>query len=164
MLPDPLHPAVVHFPVALAILAPLLALLVSVAIRARVVRARSWMVVVLAHAVLAGSAWFATETGEDQEDRVEKVVAERHIHTHEEAAERFLWLAVAAAVVSAGGVLGGSLGGIARVATLAAGVAVIAASYPVGESGGALVYEHGAASAYVAKPSPPLEAASPIPD
>ena len=149
MLPDPLHPAVVHFPIALGVLAPLLAALVFAAIRAGLVPARSWALVVLCQLLLTGSAWLALETGEDQEDRVEKVVAERHIKDHEEAAERFLVITGVAAAASVAGLLAGSIGGVGRIATLAAGVAVIAAGISVGHSGGALVYEHGAASAYV---------------
>jgi len=163
MLPDPLHPAVVHFPIALAILTPLLALLAFGAIRAGWVPARTWAVIVLAHLLLAGVAWFALETGEDQEEKVEKVVAERHIDTHQEAAERFLWIAAGAALVSASGLLAGRRGEIGRVATLVVGLLVIAASVWVGKTGGALVYEHGAASAYVKKPTVPIEGTSPIP-
>lgn len=148
-LPDPLHPAIVHFPIALAILTPLLAALVFGAIRAGAAPAGSWAVVVLAQLLLAGSAWLAVETGEDQEDTVEKVVAERYVDAHHDAAERFLTVAVAAAVVSAAGLLAGRRGTIGRIATLAAGVAVIVMIVPAGSSGGALVYEHGAASAYV---------------
>ena len=154
MLPDPLHPAIVHFPIALAILVPALALLVIGAIRGGIVPARGWVVVVLAQVVFAGSAWFATETGEDQEERVEEVVAERHIETHEEAAEWLFRIAVVGALVSGTGLLAGGAGAIGRIATLAVGVAAIAASVQAGRTGGALVYEHGAASAYVGKHLP----------
>lgn len=41
---------------------------------------------------LAVSSWVAVETGEQQEDRVERVVGERPLHSHEEAAELFLLL------------------------------------------------------------------------
>jgi uncharacterized membrane protein len=126
MMPDPLHPAVVHLPIALAILVPLCAALAILSIHKGFLPARSWAAVVLLQAMLVGSTWLAVETGEDQEERVERVVAERYIKTHEEAAERFLALT--------GGV-------VAALAILAAGVAV-------GHSGGALVYEHGAANAY----------------
>ena len=91
MLPDPLHPAVVHLPIALAILVPLVA-----AVRTRwrrgsaIVPVRGWAFVVLLQVLLVGTAWLAIETGEDQEERVEKVVAERHIEDHEERAERLL--------------------------------------------------------------------------
>jgi len=164
MLPDPLHPAVVHFPIALAVLTPFFALLAFAAIQTRRAPARSaWMVVVLAQLLLAGSAWLALETGEDQEETVEKVVAERHIHTHEQAAERFLAIAAAAAAVSATGLLAGRAGAIGRAATLVAGVFVIAAGIWVGHTGGSLVYEHGAAAAYVEKPPKPIESSSRIP-
>ena len=74
--------------------------------------------------------------------------AERHIEEHEEAAERFFYIALAAALVSAAGLLQGGRGQAARAATLVAGLAVLAASVAVGHSGGELVYKHGAASAY----------------
>jgi len=150
MLPDPLHPAVVHMPLALAVLVPALALLAIVAIREAFLPARTWTAIVLLQALLAGSAWLALETGEDQEERVEKVVAERHIESHEEGAERFLVLAGVALVVSGAGLLRGRAGAVGRLATLAASGVALAAAVAVGHSGGELVYRHGAASAYVA--------------
>lgn len=153
MLPEPLHPAIVHLPIALALLSPALALLTWLAIRAGFVPSRTWAIVVLLQALLVGSSWLAIETGEDQEEKVEDIVGERHIESHEEAADRFLSVAIVAAVVSAGGLLAGSRGGIARAATVAAGAAVLAAGIAVGHSGGELVYRHGAASAYVERGS-----------
>jgi len=147
-IPDPLHPAVVHLPIALAVLMPLLALLAGLAIRQGFVPARAWGAVVLLQAVLVGSAWYALETGEDQEERVEEVVAERHIEEHEEAAERFHRLGIAALVLVAAGLLPGRAGGVGRAAAVVATVVVLAASVPVGHSGGELVYRHGAARAY----------------
>jgi uncharacterized membrane protein len=149
MMPDPLHPAVVHFPVAIAALAPLAALAAFVAIRAGWLPARSWVAIVALQALLAGSAWLAIETGEDQEERVERVVRESFIEEHEEAAERFLAVTVVALVVSAAGLLRGSGGTVGRAATAAAGALALAAAVAVGHSGGELVYRHGAADAYV---------------
>jgi hypothetical protein len=148
-IPDPLHPAVVHLPLALAGLMPLVALGCALAIRTGFVPARAWLAVVLLQALLAGSAWFATETGEDQEERVERVVDERFIEEHEEGAEWLLRLAVAGLVISAAGLLPGRLGGAGRLAAIAATAVVLAAALRVGHTGGQLVYEHGAASAYV---------------
>jgi uncharacterized membrane protein len=149
MMPEPLHPAVVHFPIALALLTPLLALGALLAIRRGWLPARIWIAVVLAHALLAGSAWLAVETGEDQEERVEEVVRESAIEEHEEAAERFLSLAIGVGVVSAAGLLRGGLGLAGRGATVAAGALALAAAVATGHSGGELVYRHGAADAYV---------------
>lgn len=148
-LPDPLHPAVVHLPIALAVLVPAFALLGILAIEARLVPARTWCVVVLLQAALAGSAWLAHETGEEQEERVEDVVAERPIEDHQEAADRLLKLAFATLAVSAAGLLPKRAGTLGRFATLAAAGIALAAGISVGRSGGELVYRHGAANAYI---------------
>ena len=50
MLPDPLHPAVVHLPIALAILLPGLALLGAWAIRSKLVPPRTWVALLLLQA------------------------------------------------------------------------------------------------------------------
>lgn len=155
-LPDPLHPAIVHFPIAIAALLPFAAAAVALAIARGWLAPRAWALVVLLHAVGAGSAWFAEETGHDQEERVEKVVAERHIHDHEEAAETLLRVFVATWLVTAAGLLGGRAGSLARATAVLGGAAVLGFSVPAGRSGGALVYEHGAASAY-REPVPPPE-------
>lgn len=150
MLPDPLHPAVVHLPIALAVVVPLLAVLTIAAIHRGLLPARSWALVVLLQAILAGSGWLALETGEDQEERVERVVAERHIETHEEAAERFLILAWVGLAACGAGLLPGRPGTAGRVAGTLAALVVLSAGVRVGHTGGELVYEHGAASAYAA--------------
>jgi len=149
MLPDPLHPAVVHMPIALAVLIPALALLGALAIRMKLVPRRSWLALVLVQGLLVGSGWLALETGEEQEERVEEVVAERHIEAHEEMAERFQLAAVVALLVAATGLLPGPAGGVGRGAAVLATLAVLAAGAQVGHSGGELVYRYGAANAYV---------------
>jgi uncharacterized membrane protein len=149
MIPDPLHPAVVHLPIALAILIPGLAILGVYLIRRRLVPAHTWGLLVLLQALLVGSGWMALETGEDQEDRVEQIVAERHIETHEEAAERFMVFAGLGLLAMGAGLLPSGTGAAARVAGSAAALVVLAAGVPVGHSGGELVYKHGAAGAYV---------------
>jgi uncharacterized membrane protein len=155
MLPDPLHPAVVHFPIAIAALLPFAAALAALAIASGWLDRRAWAGIVLLHAVGAGSAWFAEETGHDQEERVERALGERleePLHEHEEAAE---WLVLgfgATFVLTAAGLLGGRAGGLVRAVAVAGALALTAMSVRVGESGGALVYEHGAADAYVKRP------------
>jgi len=158
MLPDPLHPAIVHFPVVLAVLVPLFAVAAAWAIRRGRMPRRLWAGVAVVQLLLLGSAWVALETGQAQEETVERVVAERHIEAHEEAAERFLWLAGAATVVVVAGLLGGPRGEIARWAACAATAATLVAVVPVGHSGGELVYRHGAASAYASTAADALPA------
>lgn len=154
-MPDPLHPAVVHFPIAIALLLFPAAALVALGVAAGWLDRRAWALVLLLHAGGAGSAWFAEETGHEQEERVEEVVAERHIHDHEEAAERLVAVMAGTLIVTAAGLLGGRVGGLARAASVVAALGVLAASYPAGQTGGALVYEHGAARAYAKPPGAP---------
>ena len=148
MLPDPLHPAIVHLPIALALLVPLVALFALAATRLGFLPVRGWVFVALVQGLLVGSAWLALETGEDQEERVEKVVAERHIEDHAERAERLLIAAGVALVVIGAGLAPSRFGSVARPLGLALSLGVAALAADVGHSGGLLVYEHGAAAAY----------------
>lgn len=153
MFPDPLHPAVVHFPIALAAITPLIAALILLAIRSGRTPPLTWAVVVVLQALLVGSAWLAHETGEEEEERVEKVLDERHIEEHEEAGDWVLWLGAAGLAAAAVGLAGGSAGAWARVGALAISLVTLAAAVRTGHLGGELVYRYGAANAYLEKPS-----------
>src|SRR5262245_19236195 len=98
MFPDPIHPAVVHLPIALAVVVPLFAFGGLFAIRSGYLPARAWLAVVVLQVLLAGSAWLAMETGEDQYDRVKRVVAEEQIDEHADAGHWFMYAATAAAL------------------------------------------------------------------
>ena len=149
MIPDPLHPAVVHLPIALAVLIPAFALLGTWLIYRGFLPARSWILLVVLQTLLVGSTWVALETGEREEDRVEQVVAEVPIEAHEEAAERFYVLTAIGLLFCGAGLLSGKKGDIGRIAGTVATVAVLAAGISVGHSGGELVYKHGAGNAYI---------------
>ena len=148
MLPNPLHPAVVHFPVVLAFLVPLFAIGAVWAIRRGARPRRAWSIPLAAALALAGSAWAAVETGEAQDERVERVVAEQPLSRHEEMAETFLTASAGLAIVAAAGLIGGIAGRAARVATALGSVGLLAGAAMVGHTGGELVYKYGAASAY----------------
>lgn len=144
------HPKLVHLPIALAALMPAISAGLLFAWFRDLLPRRAWFIAVALQAVLVLSSIAAMRSGEAEEERVERVVAESAIEAHEEAAELFTWFS--------GGVLLLFVAGSAIPATGAARVAAGAAAagslvvlflgYRVGEAGGALVYEHGAASAY----------------
>jgi uncharacterized membrane protein len=148
LIPDPLHPAVVHLPIALVLMLPFVAIGALVAIRRGGRPVIAWGLTLAVLATLVASAWLATETGERQEERVEEIVGDAPMHAHEEAAEAFLLLAFGVLVISAPGLRRGGIGRLARIAGLAGSVALVGAGWTVGHSGGALVYQHGAAAAY----------------
>jgi uncharacterized membrane protein len=163
MLPEPLHPAVVHFPIVLMILLPLFALGALWAIRRGSRPRMAWALPLAVSAALAASALAAVRTGEAQEEKVEDVVGERALHEHEEAAERFQILAGVLLLVAATGLAGGRVGTAGRWLTVAGSVGVALAGVQVGSSGGELVYEHGAGSAYGGVVAPTKTVAIPAP-
>jgi uncharacterized membrane protein len=153
-LPTPLHPAVVHFPIVFAVLAPIFALVALVAIRRGSRPVVAWGFTTLLVAGLVGSSWAALETGEQQEDRVEPVVAEAAFETHEEAADAFFGASIAVLAISLIGFAPRQAGTAARALATAGTLVLVVMGYRVGHSGGQLVYQEGAASAYVAATRP----------
>jgi uncharacterized membrane protein len=148
MLPDPLHPVVVHFPVVLAVLLPIFAAGALWTIRRGTTPRRAWRVPVALAAALALSSWVAVQTGEAQDERVENVVAERPLETHEEAAEAFLAMSGGLVLLMAAGLSRGVVGRSARVLATVGAAALVVAAARVGHTGGQLVYRYGAAGAY----------------
>ena len=160
MLPNPLHPAIVHFPVVLAFLLPIAAFVAIWTIRKGTRVTRAWAVPLAIAAALTLSSWAATETGESQEEKVEKVVAEAPFEAHEEAAELFMAGSAAVLLLTAAGLVKGITGRIGRVAATAGALALVAGGAYVGHTGGQLVYKYGAASAYAPSgPTAPSRAA-----
>ena len=149
LIPNPLHPAVVHLPIAFAVILPLFAIGALWFIRRGARPRAAWGVFVAMSAALVASAWVSLQTGEQQEERVEDVVSEQSIHQHEEAAEVFMAVSAGVLVLAIGGLAGGRLGQVSRWVTTAGTLAVLGAGWNVGHSGGMLVYRDGAGSAYM---------------
>jgi uncharacterized membrane protein len=164
----PLHPAVVHVPLGLALVLPLVAAGLALALWRGLLPRRSWAVVVLLQLVLVGGAAAALLTGGHEEDRVERVVGKAPIHRHEEAAEDFLWAAVAVlAVAGAVLLLPARAVPAGALVTVGATLVVAALALRTGKAGGELVYRFGAAAAYGAGPGavpPPPPGAGPDDD
>lgn len=149
-LPNPLHPLFVHLPIALTLLLPIVAIGAMWAVRKGARPRRAWGIAVATFALLTGSAWAALQTGQREEERVEEVVAESAIETHEEAAEAFLMASGIVLLVAGAGLLNGLPGRLARGASVVGAVGLLVGGWQVGHTGGALVYKEGAASAYTA--------------
>ncbi len=144
------HPKVVHMPIALGVLMPLIAGGLLLAWWRNWLPRRAWFAAVALHTILLGSGVLALRSGEAEEDHVEGVLAERFIEAHEQAAEMFVW---ASGGVLAAMILAAALG--ARRAALPTAVGatfgtllVLGLGYQTGQAGGSLVYGQGAAQAY----------------
>ncbi len=90
------HPAVVHFPVALLMTAA------PVAILGAITRKPTWQRVATVCLVLgAAGSFMAVETGEDM-DEEETPAGKKLIHEHEEMAEKTMYSAIALALLAIG--------------------------------------------------------------
>lgn len=144
------HPKLVHLPMALGVLMPLLSAGLLLAWWRDWLPKRVWLVAVALQVALVGSGMLALNSGSAEEERVEKVVAESRIEAHEEAAEAFVWTsAIVLLVMVAAAALGErpSARAVAVAATLGT-FAVLWLGYRTGQAGGELVYVYGAAQVY----------------
>lgn len=144
------HPKLVHVPIALGVLMPLVASALALAWWRGWLPRRVWVLAIGLQAVLLGSGVLALRSGEADEDRVERIVSEQYIERHEASAQAFVWAsgAVLALMLVAGG-MGSRRAGLPVAALAAVGtLVVLALGYRAGQGGGDLVYRHGAAQAY----------------
>ncbi|MCC6241444.1 MAG: hypothetical protein IT353_01330 [Gemmatimonadaceae bacterium] len=148
LLPTPLHPAIVHLPIALMMLVPFFAIGAMIVISRGGRAVRAWGVTTALLAALSVSAFVSKETGEDEEEKVESVVPDQALETHEDAADTFFILSLGVLGVAGVGLLAGSVGNVARYAASAGTLGLLVAGYNVGHSGGEIVYKYNAGSAY----------------
>lgn len=147
----PLHPQFVHLPIALAFITPLLGIGVLIAWLRGALARKTWLIIVACQALLVISTFVAMQTGEQDEHTAEKAISHSEIHEHEEAGEALFWSAILTLLLSAGVVgvkrekIALSLGAI----TLITGLGGSFFAYRAGAMGGALVYEYGAARAFI---------------
>ncbi len=158
----PFHPLVVHFPLALTFVLPVLILIFAWMIKANKMTAKGWLVIVGLQLAVVISGYVALETGETEEHTVERVIAKSLIHDHEEAAEIFVGSTVLGLVLSvAAFFLRKELSFPLKVGIAALGLVSSFLAYRAGSLGGELVYVHGAASAY--RQGPSVESLLPTP-
>ena len=144
----PLHPIVVHFPIVLGALLPVLAILLWWAIKKWQWTPKVWALVSAVALVYSLSATAAVLLGEEDEEKVEKVVSERVIEEHEEAGELIPWIAGTLFLVSLGGFTV-KYSKRAYVATIVLTLVAVAPLINAGHTGGELVYKHGASFAHL---------------
>ena len=144
LIPNPLHPAVVHFPIVLILLGAATAI---VAVFWR----RNHLPMFAALLLLLGAlgAWAAVQSGESDGGLLDKgsPQMEALADVHETWAKRTFAISIVAAVAAAGSVLAARWPRTARAVAVVAALASAAAAYGVyetGHRGGALVYRHGA--------------------
>ena len=149
----PLHPSIVHLPMALAMLMPFVAGGLLLAIRRRWLPPNAIVLATAGQLTLVAGCLLALRTGEVDEERIERLVPKAALELHEHAASAFAW--------AAGGVLAltvlltmpfvlrdarrfAAVGWAVVLGTLA----VLVLGYRTGRAGGELVYQHGAAAAF----------------
>jgi len=141
---DPLHPMIVHLPVALVALLPLFTAIALLDVGRGAPVRRSWRTIVILQTILSLSAWAAVETGENDEDYYEHGSAEEALESHEDLAEVFQVFTLAALPLAVAGLFAGRLGWMARYAFGAATIILLVMGAMVGHRGGAIIYPEGA--------------------
>lgn len=142
-LPNPLHPALVHFPIALILLGALLALVAVLFRRGNL----PWLAALLLVTGAAAAA-VAARTGGQQAEMVGEISdrAEAMLDQHEEWGERTRDIAIAAAVLALASASLLRFAKVSRGLGIATALVAGAAAYAVAETGhlgGQLVYKHG---------------------
>jgi uncharacterized membrane protein len=143
-IPNPLHPAVVHFPIVLILLGCALAVVA--------VLVRKWHLPVITAVLLslgALGAIVATTTGEADEELLGELApaAEHILDEHEDWGEFTRNIAIVAAILAVASAVLTRFVIPARILAALAALVAIGAAYGVvqtGHYGGQLVYKHGA--------------------
>jgi len=150
----PLHPRLVHLPIALSVLMPLVTSGLLLAWWRGWLPRRAWVVAVVLQGALVVGGVAAIRSGEADEHRAETVLSERLIEEHEDAAKLLTGGALVVLLVAAAGLLlrGEGAARAAAAVAVVGTLAVLLLAYRAGELGGRLVYVHGAASAFTPAP------------
>ncbi len=145
----PLHPLLVHLPLGLVIILPLISFWALLARRREDSPGTIWALVVVLHAVLAVSTWIAAEVGERKVHIAEQVVEQQIIARHADAGDYLQIATLLAFLVALVGVARGRMGRTGRCVSTALACGMLFLGCYAGRTGGELVYQHGAADAYV---------------
>lgn len=141
--PNPLHPALVHFPIVLLLLGAVVTVPAALITR--------WKLPLLAAILLSLGAIgtvVAVQTGESDGERIgETAATEQVLDQHEQWAERTQFVAIAAALLAVGALMTTRWAIVTAGLGAATALAALVAAWCVAETGhygGQLVYRHGA--------------------
>ncbi|MGE0550542.1 MAG: DUF2231 domain-containing protein [Kofleriaceae bacterium] len=147
----PMHPKMVHIPIALCIVMPMVITMVWFGIQRGWFTSRTWLLCAALQGVLFVSALGALQSGKDDGAKVEGYASEDALETHRDRASWFVYVAGLNLMLSASVALlpiarnrQQLLGAIAIVASLGGTYA----GYLVGDAGGRLVYVANASDAH----------------
>lgn len=145
----PLHPLIVHVPLVLAGLTPIIAAYLAWQTwRGRDTR-RGWLVAIALQVVIVAGAVIAIDTGGDEAGVVHTVVPREAIRDHAGSARWFEYASGATlALLAASAVLRDRRAAIAGGAATVVALATLAIGIRTGHLGGKIVFEHDAPSAY----------------
>lgn len=140
----PLHPLVVHIPIAFALTSPILGIAALVMTRRGNSSRSIWVLNVVWQVLLAASTYGAMAAGEIDRGRVEERVGKDLVDWHERAATIVLISSIASAALAA---LAAKKGGVFEGALIVLQFGILTAAVITGKLGGELVYVHGAIGA-----------------
>ncbi len=155
----PLHPKLVHLPLGLAVVLPLVLLVLTFAIYRNWLPPRAWWLGVMLSALMSASAFIAMNTGDADEERVERVVAEHEIHEHETAAEYFSYIGTGVMLLVVATAFVKDRRKMLALQSLCTLLAIFTLSVAIrtGHLGGKLVYKYNAAKAYLPNTTAPAD-------
>lgn len=145
----PLHPSIVHLPIVLTFIMPVLVVVFAWMIKNNKMSPKGWILIMGLQLAVVITGYVSLETGETEEEPVSKIVSKDYIHEHEEAAEIFVGSTVLALVLSiAAFFIRKEIQFPVKLSIAVIGLISCYLAYRTGHLGGELVYKHGAASAY----------------
>ncbi|MBU45769.1 MAG: hypothetical protein CMN76_21355 [Spirochaetaceae bacterium] len=147
----PLHPVIVHFPVALTIFFLFVYPALILWMGSHPDRQKTFVLVPSLALVLILLSYGALFTGEQDEELVEKVVPHEIIEEHEHAAQYFFYFSWVPFLIGLAGIKPWKGRQAARWLTVLSQVVLVFLLLDAAHKGGKLVYEHGAARAHYEK-------------
>jgi uncharacterized membrane protein YgdD (TMEM256/DUF423 family) len=91
----PVHPAVVHLPIAMALTMPPVMILLALAVLKKRIPERAWVMAPLLSLLLSALIYTAMYTGSSDRERLEDRVSMELLDSHEQAAESLLLASLA---------------------------------------------------------------------